>query len=30
VLHLANTGAAVALLTCDGNITSSGLVPIVW
>jgi len=29
-LHLASTGASVALLTCDGNISASGLVPIVW
>jgi PIN domain nuclease of toxin-antitoxin system len=30
VLLRASTGASVALLTCDTNIVSSGLVPIVW
>jgi PIN domain nuclease of toxin-antitoxin system len=30
VLHLASSGASVALLTRDANITASGLVPIVW
>ncbi len=29
-LHLARAGASVPLVTCDGNITASGLVPIVW
>ncbi len=29
-LHLAAKGVAVNLITCDRNITSSGLVPIVW
>lgn len=29
-LHLATAGSAVPLLTCDGNITASGIVPIVW
>jgi hypothetical protein len=29
-LFRARLGASVALLTCDGNITASGLVPIVW
>ncbi len=29
-LHLAGKGSTVALLTSDANITSSGLVPIVW
>jgi PIN domain nuclease of toxin-antitoxin system len=28
--YLAGTGAPVPLLTCDGIITSSGLVPVVW
>ena len=29
-LWLAGSGESVALLTCDGNITASGLVPIIW
>ena len=29
-LYLAVSGESVALLTCDGNITASGLVPILW
>ena len=29
-LHLATSGATVALLTRDANITASGLVPIIW
>jgi PIN domain nuclease of toxin-antitoxin system len=29
-LHLAVTPASVPLLTCDGNITGSGLVRVVW
>ncbi len=29
-LHLAGAGAPIPLLTCDTNITASGLVPIVW
>jgi PIN domain nuclease of toxin-antitoxin system len=29
-LHLARAGAPVSLLTCDGNITRFGVVPIVW
>jgi hypothetical protein len=29
-LHLAGAGPAVPLLTCDANITASGLVSIVW
>jgi PIN domain nuclease of toxin-antitoxin system len=29
-LHLARAGAPVPLLTCDRNITRSGVVPIVW
>lgn len=30
VLVLANLGEAVGLLTCDQNITASGLVSIIW
>jgi PIN domain nuclease of toxin-antitoxin system len=29
-LQLASAGSSVALLTCDMNITASGLVPVVW
>lgn len=29
-LHLASGGDTVSLLTCDGNIAASGLVPIIW
>jgi hypothetical protein len=29
-LHLARAGSPVPLLSCDSNITASGLVPIVW
>jgi hypothetical protein len=29
-LYLARAGESVALLTCDVNITASGLVPIIW
>lgn len=29
-LHLAGTSSAVPLLTCDPDITSSGVVPVVW
>lgn|SRR5262249_5901537 len=29
-LHLSRPGAPVALLSCDGNITASALVPMVW
>jgi PIN domain nuclease of toxin-antitoxin system len=29
-LHLSGTSSLVPLLTCDPDITSSGLVPIVW
>jgi PIN domain nuclease of toxin-antitoxin system len=29
-LWLAGSGEAVALLTCDGSITASGLVPTIW
>jgi PIN domain nuclease of toxin-antitoxin system len=29
-LQLASTGSAIPLLTCDTNITASGLVPLVW
>lgn len=29
-LHLAGVPGSVSLLTCDANITASGLVPIVW
>jgi PIN domain nuclease of toxin-antitoxin system len=29
-LHFARGGSAVPLLTCDANITASGVVPIVW
>jgi PIN domain nuclease of toxin-antitoxin system len=29
-LHLAQTGSQIPLLTCDANLTASGLVPIVW
>jgi hypothetical protein len=29
-LQLASAGSSVALLTCDRNITASGLVPVVW
>jgi len=29
-LQLARPGSPVSLLTCDANITASGLVPIVW
>jgi PIN domain nuclease of toxin-antitoxin system len=29
-LHLSGDGPTVALLTCDANISASGLVPIIW
>jgi PIN domain nuclease of toxin-antitoxin system len=29
-LHLAGAGSPVSLVTCDANITASGLVPVVW
>ncbi len=29
-LHLSKPGSTVSLLTCDGEITASGFVPIVW
>jgi PIN domain nuclease of toxin-antitoxin system len=29
-LHLSGIGRTVPLLTCDSNITASGLVPVVW
>ena len=29
-LQLASASSSVALLTCDRNITASGLVPVVW
>lgn len=29
-LYLARAGSALPLLTCDGNITASGLLPLVW
>jgi PIN domain nuclease of toxin-antitoxin system len=29
-LHLIASGRSVSLLTADGNITASGLVPIIW
>jgi PIN domain nuclease of toxin-antitoxin system len=29
-LHLARAGSPIPLLTCDANISASGLVPIVW
>jgi PIN domain nuclease of toxin-antitoxin system len=29
-LHMAGTSSSVPLLTCDPDITSSGLVPVVW
>jgi len=29
-LHLASGGSAIPLLTCDANISSCGLVPVIW